>query len=211
VKYIVTSFAVLWQHVFQAVVCVPSAVQSVTPYTLVTRSNVDDLHDPATSQAEFIQHNLHCWTWRNIVWCDVPLSSVKCTLNALRLYQMSVFTKYSKCFENYTVRILFSFHWIYVINWKLMAWYLRILCFFFCFWPDQNEIWSYLFPIKLIRLFSVPLLLHISFITFRAVHISYCHQSAFSCGFSIVSPFGHVFVIQLEFPVCQQFRDLEDQ
>jgi hypothetical protein len=30
VKYVVTSFAVLWQHVFQAVVCVSSAVQSVT-------------------------------------------------------------------------------------------------------------------------------------------------------------------------------------
>jgi hypothetical protein len=30
VKYIVKSFALLWQHVFQAVVCVPSAVQSVT-------------------------------------------------------------------------------------------------------------------------------------------------------------------------------------
>jgi hypothetical protein len=30
VKYIVTSFAVLWQNVFQAVVCVSSAVQSVT-------------------------------------------------------------------------------------------------------------------------------------------------------------------------------------
>jgi hypothetical protein len=29
VKYIVKSFAVLWQHVFQAVVCVSSAVQIV--------------------------------------------------------------------------------------------------------------------------------------------------------------------------------------
>jgi hypothetical protein len=30
VKYIVTSFAVLWQRVFQAVVCVSSAVHSHT-------------------------------------------------------------------------------------------------------------------------------------------------------------------------------------
>jgi hypothetical protein len=30
VKYIVKSFAVLWQHVFRVVVCVSSAVQSVT-------------------------------------------------------------------------------------------------------------------------------------------------------------------------------------
>jgi hypothetical protein len=30
VKYIVKSFEVLWQHVFQAVVCVSSAMQSVT-------------------------------------------------------------------------------------------------------------------------------------------------------------------------------------
>ena len=29
------------------------------PYTLVTRSDVDDLQDPAPSQTEFMQHKLH--------------------------------------------------------------------------------------------------------------------------------------------------------
>jgi hypothetical protein len=34
VKYIVTSFAVLWQHVFQAVVCVSIAVQRAAQHSI---------------------------------------------------------------------------------------------------------------------------------------------------------------------------------